>query len=186
MLRLWPVNGLASFGEEEGSGACDAIWDLIGEVGHFPGVLFEVVELDFSGACFGFGGEGWAGEGGSAERLPATLHEDGLIEGAFEEFPIEHWVAGLFLFPSAQGGHEADGIEAGGRVETGEGGGGGQKVGGGGDALADGSGGDAAGPAGQQGDADSAFCQVAFSTAERAAGEEEGGIVSGLEVGAIV
>lgn len=90
MLRPWPVDGLASFGEKEGSGACDAIWELIGEVGHFPGVLFEVVELDFSGACFGFGGEGWAEDDGTAERLPATLHEDGLIEGAFEEFPIEH------------------------------------------------------------------------------------------------
>lgn len=186
MLRLWPVNGLASFREEEGSGACDAIWELIGEVGCFPGVLFEVVELDFSGACFCFGGWRRTGEERTPKGFPATIDEDGLIEGAFEEFPIENGVARLILFLSAQGGHEANGIEAGGRIETGEGGGGGEKIGGGGDALADGSGGDATGPAGQQGDADSAFGQVAFGPAERAAGEEEGGIVSGLEMGAVV
>ena len=72
------------------------------------------------------------------------------------------------------------------QVDPGEVGGGGEEVPEGGGEVGGGVWGDVTGPAGDEGDADAAFVEVALGAAEGAGGVEEGGVDAALVVGAVV
>lgn len=148
---------------------------LGGEVVFFGVIIFDVVELGLGVV---------ARVGVEEDKLPGSL-ENGALALAFEEFPVEVVVFFLFSY-GEEGGDEGEAVSVlldGGSGEFANGGGDVPEGGGVTSGLA---GLDFSRPPGDHGNADAALVEVAFSSAEGAAGVEAFHLVASFTHGAVV